>query len=149
ASKTPEMLDAYQLYRQSPDALKDGMLAAEATRVFSGLSRGEARNLLPMALGVLAQALDDTSAVVGSADPGTEPLDQVEVETLSRTLHLLLATARSRGDISAVLAVLDGLSTEKREYFKRNPEIVKLVAEEDIASFEVTSWAYRKRQMQI
>ena len=51
--------------------------------------------------------------------------------------------------MSAVLSVLDGLDEEQRAYFQKNPEIVKLVAEEDIATIEVTSWAYRRCQIQV
>jgi hypothetical protein len=149
ASNAPEMLDAYQLYKQSPDALRKGMLAADAHVVLSGLHRDEARGLLPIALGVLTRALDEVPNQAESPMPGGDALDEIDIEALTRALQVLLAKARDRGDVSAVLSVLDGLDEERRAYFQKNPEIVKLVAEEDIATIEVTSWAYRRCQIQV
>lgn len=149
ARNAPEMLDAYQLYKQSPDALKKGMLDADAYAVLSVLKQDEARRLLPIALGVVTQALGAFHESTEPPEMGCDPLTENDFDALARALQMLLAMARDRGDVSAVLSVLDGLSEERRRYFQKNPEIVKLVAEEDIATIEVTSWAYRRRQVQI
>lgn len=149
ASSAPEMLDAYQLYRNSPEALRRDMLAADAPTVLSGLTQEEARALLPMALGLVNQAAGCDWAKSEVPELQRLQLGDSEFAELVRALHLLVATAQKRGDVAAVLSILDGLSLDQRKYFKKNPEIVKLVAEKDISTMEVTSWAYRRRQVEL
>lgn len=147
ASTRPEMLDAYQLVKESPENLKRLMLATDPSSVLVEIRTDEARQLLPMALGVVTQALRGEQIATDGGSPSS--LNAEDFDSLVRALQQILAAARGRGDISSVLAVLDDLTNEQREYFRRHPEVVKLVAEEDIDAIEVTSWAYRKQQVQL
>lgn len=83
----------------------------------------------------------------GGSDGGGAP--DIDLETVSRAMGLILARARDRADISIVLSALDDLDVHKREYFRRNPDVVRVVAEEDITTHEITSWAYRRRQLDV
>ena len=147
ASSRPQMLDAYLLLKQSPETLRKAMLASNAHALLSGLSAAEANHLLPLAFGVVARAFEGAQG--GAVSLHTGALTGEDFEVLIRALRRLLDIARSRGDVTAIHSILDGFTEEQRMYFRSNPDIVKAVAEEDIAAFEVTSWAYRKRQVDI
>lgn len=149
ASETPDIIDAYQILRESPNALKKGMLDADSIKLLAELKEGEAKSLLPMALGLLTEALGDLSEDKNEFDGTDKLFDNIDIKALVRSLRVILARAISRGNVSEVFAVLDTHGETQRNYFKRNPEIVKLVAEEDITSFEIVGIAYRKAQIEV
>jgi hypothetical protein len=208
ASRAPQVLDIVKEYGSNMEALKGLMLAASAGKTLEGLSATDAVKLLPMALGIMAQALVEdeagtpkgpagtleareppNSAKADSGDTDAQPssertvkaispqgpsprpgledgaiagvngelksdserqsgLDmEIDFEALGRSLQILLARARNRDDVSAVLSALDAIPAEQRGYFAKNPDVVKLVAEQDLRSVELVSWAYRKEQL--
>lgn len=147
ATESPGLIDAYQFLRCSPEILKRELINSESIKLLESLKKDEAKKLLPMALGFLTEALGKEIEESDANDNIDKSLNKVDFAALVRSLQMILARAISRGDVSSVFAVLDSLSEEQRTYFKNNPEIVKLVAEEDIESVKIISIAYRKAQL--
>lgn len=136
-------IDVYQHFKQSPEQFRKAMLSEDTHSAFLGLKQEEAESLLPNALEFISQTLVHDNKRLDNGERKNK-----ELEMLTRALQLLLAQVQSRGDISAIFSVLDGLSKEHRLYLQSHPEVVKQVVESDITSIEVTAWAYRKQQLQ-
>ena len=85
ASETPDIIDAYQILRESPNALKKGMLDADSIKLLAELKEGEAKSLLPMALGLLTEALGDLSEDENEFDGIDKSFDNIDIKALVRS----------------------------------------------------------------
>ncbi len=140
------LLDAFEKVKAVPAAFLQFLADDAAVRLFGSASAGDAKKWLPMTIRMLAASLSDE--MDGNEDELLGDL-QVDAAVVARAMSILLARVQNRDDVSAVLRVLDGLEEERRAYFASNPEVVRLVAQNDITTADIEGWAYRRGQLSI